>query len=55
MSFAVIIECATLIAYAVVILGGKQKRDKGYKMVCLLLGVSGAVQCAAMGIVVSRV
>lgn len=52
MSFAVIVECATLIAYAVVILGGKQKRDQGWKIVCTLLTVSGLVQCAVMAIVV---
>ncbi|KAF2091565.1 hypothetical protein K490DRAFT_31548 [Saccharata proteae CBS 121410] len=51
MSFAVIIEAAALIAYAVIILGGKQKRDKGWKIVCGLLGLAGAVQCASMAIV----
>jgi hypothetical protein len=53
MSFAVIIELATFIAYAVIILGGKQQRDYGWKIVCGLLGVGAAVQCAGMAIVVS--
>lgn len=53
MSFAVIIELATLIAYAVIILGGKQKRDFGWKVVCGLLAVGAIVQCAGMAIVVS--
>jgi hypothetical protein len=53
MSFAVIIELATLIAYAVIILGGKQRRDFGWKVVCGLLAVGAIVQCASMAIVVS--
>jgi len=53
MSFAIIIEMATLIAYAVIILGGKQKRDFGWKVVCSLLALGAMVQCASMAIVVS--
>lgn len=52
MSFAVLIELATLMAYAVIILGGKQKRDIGWKIVCSLLAVGALVQCAGMAIVV---
>lgn len=52
MSFAVLIELATLMAYAVIILGGKQKRDIGWKVVCGLLAVGALVQCAGMAIVV---
>lgn len=52
MSFAVLIELATLMAYAVIILGGKQKRDIGWKIVCGLLAVGALVQCAGMAIVV---
>lgn len=51
MSFAVIIQLAALIGYGVVIVGGKQKRDKGWKMVSGLMIVAGVVQCAAMSIV----
>lgn len=53
MSFAVIIECATLVAYLTVIYGGKQQRDKGWKVVCALLGLCVTVQCASMALVVS--
>ena len=53
MSFAVIIELATLIAYAVIILGEKQRRDFGWKVVCGLLAIGAMVQCAGMAIVVS--
>ena len=55
MSFAVIIELATVIAYAVVILGGKQQRDYGWKIVCSLLAVGAVVQCASMAVVVGNV
>lgn len=53
MSFSVIVELALLVAYAVVILGGKQKRDQGWKIVCSLLAVAAAAQCASMAVVVS--
>lgn len=55
MSFAVVIELAALIGYAVVLLGGKQKRDVGWKMISGLLIVGGAVSCVAMAIVVRAV
>ena len=42
-----------MIAYAVVLLGGKQKRDQGWRIVCGLLVVGVAAQVAGMGIVVS--
>jgi len=52
MSFAVLIELATLTTYAVIILGGKQNREIGWKIVCSLLALGALVQCAAMAIVV---
>jgi formate hydrogenlyase subunit 3/multisubunit Na+/H+ antiporter MnhD subunit len=52
MSFAVIIECATLVAYLTVIWGGKQSREKGWKVVCTLLGCCVFVQCVSMALVV---
>jgi len=51
MSFAVVIELATLIAYAVIILGGIQRRTKGWKVVCSLLTFAGIAQCVSMAIV----
>jgi len=51
MSFAVIIELATFIAYTVVILGGVQQRSYGWKIVCSLLTVGAVVQIAGMGII----
>lgn len=53
MSFAVIIELATFVSYIVVLAGGKQYRDYGWKVVCSLLTVGSLAQCVAMAIVVS--
>lgn len=53
MSLTVIIELATLVAYIVVILGGKQKRDKGWKIVTGLLAIAALTQLVSMSIVVS--
>ena len=53
MSFAVVMEGMTLIAFLVVIAGGKQKRDSGWKVVSWLLVLVALIQCAAMALVVS--
>jgi len=51
MSFATIIEFATFIAYAVVILGGVQQRSYGWKLVCILLGLAAVAELAGMSII----
>ena len=53
MSFGVVIEGMTLIAFIVILGGGKQKREQGWKVVSGLLVLSGAIQCAGMAIIVS--
>ena len=53
MSFAVVIEGMTLIAYIVAMVGGKQKREKGWPIVSGLLLLVGLVQCASMALIVS--
>ena len=53
MSFAAVLELVTLVAYIVVLLGGKQKREVGWKVLAFMLMLVGVVQCAAMAIVVS--
>ena len=53
MSFSVVIEFAALVAYVTIISGGKQRRDKGWKVLCTLLAVAAVVQCAGMTIIVS--
>ncbi|KAL9034370.1 MAG: hypothetical protein Q9180_005446 [Flavoplaca navasiana] len=51
MSFAVVIEGMTLIAFIVVLAGGKQKREQGWTVVSGLLLLSGLIQCAAMALI----
>lgn len=51
MNFSVVLLLAVLVAFAVTILGGKQKRDRGWRVICGILGVVFAVQCASMAIV----
>lgn len=55
MSFAVVLEGMTLAAFLTIIGGGVEKRSKGWKVLCLLLGIVGIVQCTAMALVVSKV
>ncbi|MCJ1226212.1 hypothetical protein MMC12_002861 [Toensbergia leucococca] len=51
MSFAVVMEGMTLIAWLVILAGGKQKRETGWKILSLLLLVVGLIQCAGMSMI----
>ncbi|KAF2193816.1 hypothetical protein K469DRAFT_712648 [Zopfia rhizophila CBS 207.26] len=51
MSFAVVIELCTFVSFAVIIMGGVQRRSTGWKIVCSLLLLGGIVQCTAMALV----
>jgi len=51
MSFTVLIELATVVAYIIIIFGGKQMRDYGWKVIISLLAIITLVQCAGMAIV----
>jgi len=51
MSFAAVLELATIVAYLMIIAGGKQKRETGWRVVAFLLVLVGVVQCGAMAIV----
>lgn len=53
MSFAVVIEGMTFISFIVMIAGGKQKRESGWKILAGLLFLIGGVQCAGMALIVS--
>lgn len=53
MSFAVVMEGMTLIAFAVMISGGKQMRESGWKIMTGCLVIVGLIQCTAMALVVS--
>jgi formate hydrogenlyase subunit 3/multisubunit Na+/H+ antiporter MnhD subunit len=54
MSFAVVMEGMTLISFLVVIAGGKQKREKGWRILSALLVFVGIIQGVGMVIIVSR-
>ena len=53
MSFAVVIEGVALISYVVIMVGGKQKREAGWKVLSSLLLLVGLIQCASMALIVS--
>ncbi|KAF2397614.1 hypothetical protein EJ06DRAFT_481662 [Trichodelitschia bisporula] len=52
MSFTVMLELVALIAFVVVILGPKQRRDFGWKITCPLLGLAVATQVSCMAILI---
>jgi hypothetical protein len=53
MNFAAVLELVTIVTYIVVLAGGKQKRQNGWKVILGMLVGTGAVQSAAMALVVS--
>lgn len=54
MSFAVVMEGMTLIAFMVMIAGGKQMRESGWKILSGFLMLIGLVQCTGMALIVSN-
>ena len=55
MSFAIVIEGMTLIVYIIILGGGKQKRESGWKVLAGLHVIVAALQVAAMAIIVSLI
>lgn len=55
MNLTVIMEVACLVGFAVVILGGRQNRESGWKILSGMLAIVAAAQMIAMALVVSRV
>ncbi|KAL4895485.1 hypothetical protein BDV59DRAFT_155875 [Aspergillus ambiguus] len=51
MSFAVVLEGMALVAYVIVLSGGKRLRESGWKILSLLIILSAVVQAASMSIV----
>ncbi|KKZ66808.1 hypothetical protein EMCG_07497 [[Emmonsia] crescens] len=51
MSFAVLLEGMTLITYIIILAGGKQVRESGWRILSLFLVLVALVQCASMGLV----
>lgn len=54
MSFAVVLEGIAIVAYIVILSGGKQLRESGWGVLSLVIMLSAAVQAASMALVVSR-
>jgi hypothetical protein len=52
MSAAAVFELVTLVTFIMLIIGGKQKRERGWRVLTFLLVLVGILQCAAMAIVV---
>lgn len=53
MSFAVVLEGVTLFTFTVILAGGKQKREAGWKILTGLLILVGLIQCTGMALIVS--
>jgi len=51
MNFAAVLEVVTLVAFLVIIAGGRQKRENGWKVLVGLLALVGLAQCFAMSTV----
>ncbi|KAK0107256.1 hypothetical protein ONS95_003957 [Cadophora gregata] len=51
MSFAAVLELGTIVAYVIILGGGRQKRETGWKVLAFMLVLVGIVQCAGMAIV----
>ncbi|KAJ9263470.1 hypothetical protein DTO271D3_2181 [Paecilomyces variotii] len=51
MSFAVVLEGMTVVAYLIILAGGKQLRESGWSILSLLIMLSAAVQAASMALV----
>ena len=52
MSFAVVIEGMTIAAFAILLAGGKQRRESGWGALTVLALISAAVQAISMALMV---
>lgn len=52
MNAAAVLEMVVLVGFVVVLSGGKQKRESGWKLLASMLFVVAVVQCASMGLMV---
>ena len=53
-SFAVVLEGMTLAAFAVLLVGGKQKREQGWGVLTILVALAAFVQAIGMALMVRR-
>ena len=54
MSFAVMMEGMTIAAFAILLAGGKQRREQGWGVMAILAALAALIQVAAMGIMVRK-
>lgn len=52
MTFAVVIEGMTIVAFVILISGGKQRREHGWGVMAILAGLAAFIQVAAMALTV---
>ena len=55
MSFAVVLEGMTIVAFAILLVGGKQKREQGWGVLTILVALAAFVQAIGMALMVSVV
>lgn len=53
MSFAVVLEGMSMVAYVIILSGGKRLRENGWRLLSILIILSVILQAASMSIVVS--
>lgn len=54
MSFAVVLEGMSIVAYLIILSGGKRLRENGWRILSLLIIISAIIQAASMSIVVGH-
>lgn len=54
MSFAVVLEGISIVAYLIILSGSKRLRENGWRVLSLLIILSVIIQAASMSLVVSR-
>lgn len=52
MSFAVVLEGICVVAYLIILSGGKRLRESGWRFLSLLIILAATVQAASMALVV---
>jgi formate hydrogenlyase subunit 3/multisubunit Na+/H+ antiporter MnhD subunit len=53
MSLDVVIEGMTIAAFLILLAGGKQRREQGWTVLCILVAIAAGLQAASMSLVVS--
>jgi hypothetical protein len=53
MSLAAVMDLVTIVGFLVIVAGGKEKREMGWRLLCGMLGVVAALQFGAVAVAVS--